>query len=546
MEMRDYQVACDQGIWDQWSNGSHSTLVSMATGLGKTVVMGHVAKRSRGRVMLMAHRDELIRQGADKFARITGEPVDIEMADEVADTGGRARRKTIVSSVQTMNARRGPQRRMERFNPMDFEVLMIDEAHHATAQSYRRVIDFFRNWNPKINLLGVTATPDRTDEEALGQIFKTVAYEYGIVEGIDDGWLVPIEQQFVHVEGLDMSGCKPGKDFQDNEISQIMQQEKILHGVVGPTIEMAMHQPTLVFASSVAQAEGLAEVFNRHQEGSAYCIHGKTDRRERRERLEAFARGEFQFLCNMGVFLEGFDQPSISVIIQARPTKSRSLYAQIIGRGTRPLPGVVEGVDRPEDRRRLIGSSGKPGVLVLDLVGNSGRHKLISTADILGGNESDDVVSLATERAKKKGLEGEKVNMSQELLDARLELEEQAKQKRRRLIAKTNYRSKVVNPFDIFDVMPRREPGWHKGRKPTPKMKAALERFKVDKATINNLTFCQASQMMDMLIKRIENNYCTVKQAAILARFGEDVNVSFKDASAKIDQIAQNRWMPLT
>lgn len=530
-----------------------SALVVAPTGTGKTVVMGETCRRfpKPKRIMLLAHRDELIRQAAEKIGRMTGELCEIEKAElESNECSWTKKARIVVASVQTLNSQRNGKYRMEKFDPLEFGLLLTDEAHHATASTYRRVFDYFSR-NPEIRHVGVTATPDRADEEALGQIYETVAFEYQIVDAINDGWLVPIEQQFVQVEGLDLSGAthkvttNDRGDISDATIARIFKDEAILHRVVDPTFELAGDQQTIVFASSVDHAERMAEIFNRHRRSCAACIHGKTDIETRQRLLQKFSQGEFQFLCNMGVFLEGFDEPRIGVVAMARPTKSRSLYAQAIGRGTRPLPGVVDGLLTPEERRAAIANSPKTSVLCLDFVGNSGRHKLCCTADILGGNETDAVVEKATANAKKKAARGERVNMQVEIEVARHELEEEHREARRSVIAKAKFSTKAVNPFDVFDIVPRREPGWHKGRKPTAGQVSALERFKVDRETIEKMSFCQASQALDELCKRAKEGRCTLKQAKILARFGLDTNVSFDEASGMIDQLAKNKWKAL-
>jgi hypothetical protein len=271
--------------------------------------------------------------------------------------------------------------------------------------------------------------------------------------------------------------------------------------------------------------------------------------------LRAYSRGDFQYLFNMGVFLEGFDEPRIGVVAMARPTKSRALYAQVAGRGTRPLPGTVDDVDDAETRKTLISQSAKPTMLMLDFVGNSGRHKLVCTADILGGNESDEVIERATANAKKESAAGRKSNMREELEKAKEELEEELRQrherdrmeaearaKRQHVIAKAKFSKKSVNPFDIFDIVPKREPGWHKGRKPTEPMLNALRRFKVDEDTISGLSFCQAGEMLTLCKKRAQAGLCSVKQAKLLGRYGYSTDTTFTEASRIIDALAKNGW----
>ena len=518
-------------------------LIVLPTGTGKTVVfaslINHWIANQLGRVLVLAHREELIQQACNKIAEVTGEVPDIEMGDLRADQCSlHTRTAAVVSSVQTMcrPSRHG------RFDTSEFTLMIIDEAHHATAPTYRRIIAYFGQ-NPDLKILGVTATPDRADRAALGQVFETVAFEYGIQQAIEDGYLAKIDQRFVHVEGLDLSGCRQTKgDLNEGDLSEIMQAEKVLHGVVHPTIQLAGDVPTLVFASSVAQAERMAEIFNRHRPESAMCLHGNTPRDERRHKLKAFSRGEFQFLCNCGLFLEGFDETSIGVVAMARPTKSRSLYAQAVGRGTRPLPGLVDGLEHAEQRRRAIAMSSKPSVLVLDFVGNSGCHKLVSTADILGGKFEEAIVEAATAEAKKKSARGDSSDMLDELVKAKQRSEDEAKRRRASVVAKAQFNVTSVNAFDVFDKAPRREPGWLKGKRPSEKQVATLRRFKVPDKAIEAMSFSQANQMVDLLMKRMRDGRCSYKQAALLKKYGYGTDVSFSEASVIIDALAKTGW----
>lgn len=542
MPPRDYQLTCSASVFDAFRE-SRRTLVVMPTGTGKTVLFGHVsANWESGRVLILAHRDELIRQAADKVGRIVGEQCDIEMGEAYADQFSfQARSHVVVSSVQTMCR----ERRHSRFSPDDFGLLVIDEAHHAVADSYRTVIDYFSR-NPNLKVLGVTATPDRADEEALGKVFDSVAFDYQITDAIRDGWLVPIEQQFVYVDGLDFSNVRTmAGDLNGGDLAKIMEAEEMLHKVVDPTIQLAGDQQTLVFASSVAHAERMAEICNRHRSGCAEFIAGTTELETRRDILKRYSRGDFQFLFNCAIATEGFDEPTIGVVAIARPTKSRALYSQMIGRGTRTLTGTVDGLTEAAQRRAAIAGSNKQSVLILDFVGNSGRHKLVSTADILGGNYDDDVVERAKSEASKKSAKGERVDMTEELIAAQERIKSEEARKRSQLIGKAKFGTKSVNPFDIFDIAPRREPGWHKGRKPSDKMLSALRKFKVDEKQLAELSFSQAGQLLDTLCKRAGEGKCTLKQAQILSRNGERTDVSFEEASRLIDAIAKNGWKPL-
>ena len=535
---RDYQTEALKGIHEQFANYD-STLLSMATGLGKTITFAQVARdyMKHGRVVVLAHREELISQAHQKLFLVCGIEPDIEMGEYRTHDFDAFRSRLMVSTVQTQIAGN----RMGKFKPHDYSLLVIDEAHHACAKSYRRVIDYYRQ-NPNLKVLGVTATPDRADEEALGQIFESVAFEYGIKEGINDGWLVPIEQQSVYVEGLDYSSVRTtAGDLNGADLARILEFEENLHRVANPTVELCGDKKTLVFAASLAQAERLTEIFERYKPGSARWVHGKTPKDERKQLFADYAAKKFQFLVNVGVATEGFDDPGIEIVVMARPTKSRSLYAQMAGRGTRPLPGVVDNLETAEERVSAIAASDKSSIMIIDFVGNSGRHTLITSADVLGGNYSDEIVERAKKNAEAKSVENKlPVDVLDELEIAERELERErqfAAEAARRSQLKINalYSTAAVNPFDRFGITPRREVAWHRGRIPSEKQIEFLARRGID---ASGLSFTHASQLIEHT-----KNLCTEKQANVLKRFGYDTaKMKFNEASVLISQLAENGW----
>jgi len=538
MILRSYQTAAVDGIFEAWRT-VRSTLLVQPTGTGKTVTFAHVIKRMpAGRALVLAHREELIFQAADKIARVTGHPPDIEMAEMRADHGMLGKARVVVSSIQTQCAGRNGDSRMKRFNPQEFSLLVLDEAHHATAPTYRRVVEHYSQ-NPDLKILGVTATPDRHDEEALGQIFNSVAYDYELLDAIRDGWLVPIQQRSVVVDGLDYSGVRTtAGDLNGADLARVMEYEETLHGIAAPTMELAAGRKTLVFAASVAHAERLCEIFNRHRPECARFVTGTTPKDERRGMLADYAAGKFQILVNVGVATEGFDEPGIACVVMARPTKSRALYAQMAGRSTRPLPGLVDAHPEADARRAAIAASAKPASEIIDFVGNSGRHHLITTADILGGNYSDEVVARA--RAKAEEADGAAVDMAAALVDAEKELAEERERARRAAIrAKARYSCQVVDPFNVFHIEPWRERGWDKGRQPSEKMLALLERNGID---TKGLSFTQAKQLVGEIVHRYLSKQCSFKQARLLARYGYPTDVPFAEASRLIDALAKNNW----
>jgi superfamily II DNA or RNA helicase len=408
---RYYQSEAEQAIMDAINRGVRRIVVVQATGTGKTVLFSHIARNmiERGRVMILAHRDELIRQACHKVQHITGVIAGVEKAEERADHGGLTQDAPIVvSSIQTQAA--SDYRRMKGFDFNDFGLLIIDEHHHSRAKTYEKIADYYLQ-NEKCVLLGVTATADRADKKKL---HGELVYEYSLKQAVDDGYLVPIVARVVKIACLNLSRVhksKSGSGLNEREVEEVMLHEKPLHGVAHATIEAAYGlerctlngiegddyaaklaamiqgrtpKPTLVFSSGVAHAHRLAEIFNRWIPGSAQAIDGTTEKELRRGMIDDYAAGKFTFLTNCGVATEGFDAPHIALVVMARPTTSRALYTQMLGRGTRPAAelasvlGPLKGDG--EANRRLIAASGKPHVMILDFVGNSGRHDLMTAA----------------------------------------------------------------------------------------------------------------------------------------------------------------------
>ena len=392
MQLRPYQTAALDAIQEEWKSHK-ATLINMATGLGKTIVMaGMVQRLFPKRILILVHRRVLAEQAIDKVFKTTGASTALEMGESSVsvhqpDMNGRLPR-VIVASIQTMSSRNDTGvARMEKFDPMDFGAVFCDEAHHTPAAQWRRVIQYFTEGNPNLRVLGVTATPDRADKKALGAVFDSVACEYDILFGVNDGWLVPPRQKLVQVTDIDFSQIHTrGGDLDTNELAAVMEQEKSLHGVVDQTVQQAGERKTLVFTASVKQAEQTALLFNRYRPDSAAMVSGETPEMERNRILGDFREGRLQYLCNCNVLTEGYDEWSVEVVALARPTKSRALYTQIVGRALRTQAGCIEGLETAEERREAIEMSAKPTATILDFEGNCGKHKLVCTADILGGD----------------------------------------------------------------------------------------------------------------------------------------------------------------
>jgi superfamily II DNA or RNA helicase len=546
MILRDYQEKAFDSTFEAWQT-SDRTLAVMPTGTGKTVYFGHVIDRvlkdnPGKRAMVIAHREELLDQAMDKIGKISGRSIEVEQADRRANESSMwDRAEVIVSSVQTQNANMfNGDRRMARFDPREFCLLVIDEAHHAVAQTYLRLIDHYAQ-SPNLKVLGVTATPDRRDEKALGRVFESVAVNYEMVDAISDGWLVPVKQLFVQCEHLDFSKCRTtAGDLNGADLARVVEEEYAIHEVVTPLVEIMGDRRTLLFAATVNQAERMMEVINRHKPDAARLVTGKTPKLDRRELLDGYYNGEFQVLCNVGVATEGFDVPGVEVVAIARPTKSRALYAQMIGRGTRPLESLaylLNDYDKPR-RVEMITGSDKPNVLVIDFVGNSGKHKLINSVDILGGKYTDEVLARAAKIIEKEG-DGQDVK---EAIEKAVEDIKKARERRRREPVKAEskkWSATEVSPFDLFKMAPLRQYGWEIDNPPTEKQANFLAKQGID---VTDLSKGACSQLIGECIRRRERGLCTYKQAKTLDKFGEDPNTRFEDVNAAFDRIKARGW----
>lgn len=456
--LRPYQREANAALWAA-RDRVQSSLVVMATGAGKTILFCHhateVAKSTGKRVLIVAHREELVDQAASSIQRLTGVKPAIERANYRADEGALFKPDFVVASVQTLST----PGRMQKFSHDDFSQIIFDEAHHATSASWQSVRSYFLA-NKDCRLLGVTATPRRTDGTALGESFDAVAYRLEIEDAIDQGWLVPLRQHPIKVEGLSFEKIMSRKstltgeaDFAPEQLDRILREEKHLHSACASLNDVAGDQPTLVFCVSVEHAREIAEVLNRYKQGSAAWLCG--DRKlcppeVRHQLLERFRQGDLQYLCNCMVLTEGTDLPNAVACAMLRPTKSLLLYTQMLGRVTRTLTGTIDHLaeSTASARKAAIATSAKPYGVVYDLVGISGHHKIIAAADVLGGHYAKPVRERAARLAQEKG--GEVKSLLDEaaaLLEYERALEERARKRAQIKADEVKYRVENVSPF---------------------------------------------------------------------------------------------------
>lgn len=491
-----------------------STIVVMATGTGKSVVFTEIARRRpNDRVLFLAHKDELLRQGMSYFEPL-GERVGLDQAEWF---GGDER--IIVGSVQTVSM---PDR-LRRFDPKRFDLIITDEIHHGPCESYRRIYEYFseaKRW-------GCTATADRLDGKALGMVADSVAYVYDIQDGIQDGWLCDVRCKRIEITGLDLSHVKTvAGDLNQGELDAVMKVEKVLLGVVDATIREAGTRPTIVFATSVENADKMAEIFCRNRKGCAFAVNGKTDMDKRRALMADFKSGKFQFLCNVAIAIEGLDVPICSCISMARPTKSRAFYVQAAGRALRPHPS-------------------KQDALILDFCGNSGRHRLVTALDILGGRYTEEEEALARKLVDKNP--GMRVRDALDQAHAQAErLKQIAEEAARKahIKAHASYVVRNVDPFAarVLHVSLQKQLEMDQARGATPA--TGRQKWKMRSLGIEMPAGCTtrvASKLISTELLRRDKWLATTPQLMRLQKRGiNDVNISEARAQEVLGALDRN------
>lgn len=520
--LRYYQrEACDAIMAGFAEN--RSQLLVLATGLGKTQCFSAIARHWPGNVLVLAHRQELIEQARFRLEQMTGEVVEVEMANQRASRKARI----VVASLDTMRS----QSRKDRFGKDHFGLLIHDEAHHALASSYQNTLEWF-----DAKLLGVTATPDRGDEKALGKVFDSVAYCFDILQGIEAGFLVPIRGSQVELGEIQLDGlAKVAGDLAKGQLDEVM--VRAVEGIVHKTLELAPGRQGIGFLPGVKSAQYACERMNALLPGSSCFMSADTPKEERVAMSRDFKSGKLRYLFNCMIATEGFDAPAASLIIQGRPTLSRALYAQMVGRGTRVLPGTVEHLEGAElgaERRALIAGSSKPDALILDFVGNATKHALMTPEDLLGGDYSDEELKLA----KKKAKDNAGQNPQKLLEEARRELAAVAAAVRSKVAAQV----RNFNPFNVLNVdltsTTRQDMRW--GRlPPTEKQLAALAAMKVPASAVKSMSQREASQLLQERGRRMEAGLATYAQLAQLKKYGLDnPDVTFRGAGAALTYVS--------
>lgn len=511
-QLRPYQAEAKQAILSAWDEGYRKTLLALPTGCGKTVVFSSVTKNqvNKGlKVLIMAHRGELLQQAADKLKESSGLDCVLEKAES---TSLGSFMPVTVGSVQSL----AQPKRLAKFPSDYFQDIIVDETHHCLSNSYQRVLEHF----PDANVLGVTATPDRGDKQTLGQYFDSQAYEYSMSQAIRDNYLIPIKAQMIPLE-LDIAkvGVSNG-DYAVGEIGNAL--EPYLEQIAQEMSHYCRGRKTVVFLPLIATSQKFCRMLN--DVGlSATEVNGNSE--DRSEILSDFESGKYDVLCNSMLLTEGWDCPSVDCIVILRPTRVRALYQQMVGRGMRLSPG-------------------KDHLLLLDFLWLSERHDLCRPSSLVSKDaviarkldeqlaKGDQVYDLieAEEQAERDVLAEREASLAREL--------DEMRKRKRQLVDPLQYALSIAAE-DLTNYVPSF--AWEMAP-PSDKQLAFLERRGIYPESVSNCGM--ASLLIDRLQRRQQEGLATPKQIRLLERYGfRRVGTwLFDDASNLISQLADNRW----
>lgn len=512
MELRPYQETARQKVQEEWKEGKKRTLLVLPTGTGKTIVFSKIIEdrvRKGERVLVIAHRGELLEQASDKLYKSTGLKTATEKAEQ---TSLGSFYRVVVGSVQTLQR----EKRLNQFPPEYFDTIVIDEAHHAISDGYQRVLQHFES----ANVLGVTATPDRGDMRNLGSYFESLAYEYSLPEAIKSGYLSPIKALTIPLK-LDLSNVKQqAGDFSTKDLGTAL--DPYLEQIAEEMKKQCFNRKTVVFLPLVKTSQKFRDILNQHGFKAAE-VNGESADRD--QILKDYEEGKYNVLCNSMLLTEGWDCPSVDCVIVLRPTKVRALYSQMVGRGTRLAPGKKE-------------------LLLLDFLWHTERHELCHPANLIATDEK--VAQKMTENIEELGAPIDlEVAEQQAKEDVALEREEslakqlaEMKKRKRKLVDPLQFEMSI-QATDLTDYVPSF--GWQMSP-PTDKQVKALEKWGIFPDEIENAG--KAEMLISRLIKRRDAGLSTPKQIRFLENRGfQHVGTWQFEAAAKlINRIAANGW----
>ena len=330
MTLRPYQKEALKSVASSFQEGITKQLISLPTGAGKTIIIAAMAKHFNKKTLIIAHRKELIQQAYDKL-KLFWSKIDIGICNAQYK---KYKNKVVIGSVQSCSQKK----LLEQLQKQDFDILIIDEAHHAPAESYTKIIDALGFNDNKKLLIGVTATPDRSDNKELGNNFQKIVYTKTIGDLIKEGYLSPVTGRKIHTN-ISLKGVRTYKgDFNAQELSHVVNVPERNDFIVKKFMEHGIGRKAIAFCVDVQHCKDLEQTFLKHGIKAA-SVWGAMPSQDRTHILKQFKEGDIEVVTSCSLLTEGYDEPSIAAICMARPTKSKALYIQMVGRGLRICPG---------------------------------------------------------------------------------------------------------------------------------------------------------------------------------------------------------------
>ena len=452
---RPYQTQAREAVLKAFES-QDAVIIEMATGLGKTEIFTQLLKEwGVGRCLVIAPQLTLIEQAFKKIYKRTGVAPGVEQAQNWSDETPWGRSPFVVASKATLE--RG---RYERIR--DVGLVIVDECHMSITENWAKMLTHFVKDGAKI--LGVTATAKRHDKRSMKNVYQGCAFQYGIVDGIRDGWLVNARTLCVELQSLDLSDVSSsntalGRDFNQLELNAKLESWETIFEIAEVTAKETAGLKTAVYCSSVEEARMVSERLSDHYGFKSAWICADTSKctpEQRHNALRSFTNDPdgITHICNVGILTTGWDFPGLQAIVMARPTKSKALYTQIFGRGTRPLEGVVDFDDSTAElRRKAIAESGKPNFKMIDLVDASLIHKIITSPDVMAGSWGMEVIEKVKKRLDEELDLDDALEQASEEVQEEKERREKAEREHRAMIeAKARYRLREIDPFNADNL----------------------------------------------------------------------------------------------
>ena len=511
LEVRDYQASAISSVLEAWASGTRKVLVLMPTGTGKSLVMAEIVKNvedGRGLILVLCHREILGNQLESILGAITGQIVGIERGRSSA-VGDMSR--IVVASVQTLSR----DNRLARYGSQDVSHIIIDEAHHALSGSYRKIIDYFQG----AYVLGVTATADRGDRRNLGEVFDEVVFEYLLRDSIQDGWNCPIVSENIPLS-IDINDVKmQSGDFSDSDLDSVI--TPYLEGVGDRLQELCQDRKTIIFLPLIKTSRHMNQIM---QDRGFKSTHVDGSMQYKNLTVELFREDVYNVVCNSMLLIEGFDDPQTDCIVVLRPTKSRALYAQMVGRGTR----IAEGKDF---------------LLLPDFLWHSDKHRLCHPFSLLSSEEIEaEMLSIQQRKGRANIFDIESEAKEESSRQKELQLARflhQTRNRPRRTMDPVEYgllvRGRGVQSYGETGASQRQL------QPITETQSKFLERNGVNP---DGLTSGYADEIIQSIVERATGGLATPKQVRVLKRFGyTDLDTVTKShASKRIEEIANNGW----